>query len=269
MHRTSREIAISRTLGVFLVLQLVFFPAIALRAQNASASPQVALESGDLIWPKKPGVVVPYNSQPGKAGNDDATRWENERDAYLTELRKTANPTEEEKERYKVLKAMDYREFLSLYLDDVSPNQSTTFGNGPVSVGHVGIIKIENGNPFVIEAIVKPGVRKISYENWLRERPGELIWIGRLKGVPSEKRAAVAKIAEGYIGRPYRFWNFNLVDDSGFYCSKLAWLSILKGAGFPPDGKENPNRALWFSPKQLIKSRTIGLLVNPGNYGTR
>jgi len=113
------------------------------------------------------------------------------------------------------------------------------------------------------------GVRRISYADWLRDRPGELVWVGRLRGVSPERRAAVATWAAEQLGKPYNFWDFNLEDASGFYCSKLAWLSVLQGAGFPPDDDRNPQRVLWYSPKQLMKSKHIKLIVNPGPYRSR
>jgi hypothetical protein len=60
------------------------------RAEEAGgAAPAAALlAAGDLIWPKKPGVIVPYDSRPGQAENSDAARWQKEKEAYLDQLRK-------------------------------------------------------------------------------------------------------------------------------------------------------------------------------------
>ncbi len=256
-------------LSLFLVI--VRAPSSAETEQrNTSAAPVAAqLQAGDLIWPKKPGVVVPFNSQPGEADNEDAMLWQQEKEAYLDTLRKASNPTEEERERYSVLQPMGYEEFAGQYLDDRIPGEPTNFGVGGFYVGHVGIIDIVDGKPMVIEALMGKGVRRITYEEWLQERLGELIWWARLKDVSPEKRAAVAKAAAEQIGKPYQFWNFNLTDASGFYCSKLAWYSVLSGTGFPVDDNPNPNRALWFSPKRLMRSRHIEMLANPGSYGSR
>jgi hypothetical protein len=244
-------------------------PSCVLNAQTATPPPANMLESGDLLWPKKKDAIVPYNSKPGQAGDQDAENWEKERDQYLASIRSKPDVTEQEKERYLILKNMSYPAFLGLYLDNEPLGGYSNFGNGPVSVGHVGIVQIVEGHPTVVEAMIGPGVRRISYSDWLKQRSDELIWLGRLKDVSPGKRAAAAKFAASMIGKPYRFFNFNLSDDSGFYCSKLAWLSIFKGAGFAPDGDENPARLLWYSPKQLMYSERILLLVNPGNYGTK
>jgi cell wall-associated NlpC family hydrolase len=226
------------------------------------------LQSGDLIWPKKPGALVPYNSQPGEAKNTDAARWEKEKESYLGELRKKAEPTEDEKQRYSALQTMTYDQFVQQYLRGAEPDQPAAFGTGNFSVGHVGIIQIQEGTPTVVEAMIGFGVRRLTYSEWTKQRPGELVWLARLKDVSAEKRAAVAKVAASYIGRPYLFWNFNLTDDTGFYCSKLAWLSVLKGVGFAPDDNDNGHRLLWYSPKQLMRSPRLAFIVNPGNYGT-
>jgi hypothetical protein len=240
-----------------------------LDAQTIQVPSEDMLEAGDFLWPKKEGAIVPYNSSPGAADEAEQKRWETERARYLKEIERKADPTAEEKERYGLLKKLSYEEFLALYLDDESPDRATNFGGGPVSVGHVGIVQIRNGRAYVIEAMWRPGVRSISYKDWLAQRRGELIWLARLKGISAARRAAVASIAESYVGKPYDFWNFNLADDSGFYCSKLAWLSIVKGVGLPPDGRESPRRLLWYSPKQFLKSKRLQFLLNPGNYGTR
>jgi uncharacterized protein YycO len=71
------------------------------------------------------------------------------------------------------------------------------------------------------------------------------------------------------VGAPYRFFNFDLGDTSGFYCSKLAWYCIKSATGTAPDDNANPRRILWYSPKRLMKSHHVTLLRNPGNYAIR
>lgn len=236
--------------------------------QNTSPFPSPGIfQDGDLIWPKKPNVVVPYNSKPGEATDSDAANWVRERDHYLADLKSKEAVTEEDKARYLAVKNMTYDEFVSLFLDDIPPDHSDPYSGGAIATGHVAIIQMADGKPTVIEAMDGIGVRRMSYDEWTKNRPGELVWVGRLKDMSAEKRAAVAATAAKYIGRPYLFWNFNLSDVTGFYCSKLAWFSILTGAGFPPDDNRNPNRPLWYSPKQLMKSGHIQMIVNPGPYG--
>jgi len=241
-----------------------------MHAADSGVTPPAAtlLQAGDLIWPKKPGAIIPYNSRPGEADKSDAVRWAKEKEDYLNQIRRNPNPSAQEKERYAALQRMTYEEFTGYYLSDRIPGKAAEYGVGGINVGHVGIIEITDGKPFVVEAMWGPGVQRLSYADWVQKRPGELFWVGRLREVRPEKRAAVADWAAGQIGKPYNFWDFDLEDVSGFYCSKLAWLSIKQGAGFPPDDDPNPNRVLWYSPKQLMKSKHIELIVNPGEYGS-
>jgi hypothetical protein len=257
--------------SIWLLLAIVIsYPFVAYPADGGAAPPPAPLlQAGDLIWPKKPGTIIPYNSRPGEADKRDALRWRKEKEAYLNQVRSNPNPSPQERERYAALQKMTYEEFANYYLGGRIPGQPATFGLGDIAVGHVGIIEIIDGKPFVVEAMWGPGVQRLSYADWLQKRPGELFWVGRLKGVPPEKRAAVAQRAAEQIGKPYNFWDFDLEDANGFYCSKLAWLSILQGAGFPPDDDPDPNRVLWYSPKQLIKSKHVELIANPGPYGSR
>lgn len=226
------------------------------------------LQAGDLIWPKKPQAVVPFNSRPGEAKEGDAAVWNSEKNLYLEKLRNASNPSPQERESYDLLQNMSYAEFQVLYLGGRTPGEPANYSTSLPYVGHVGIVDIVNGSPVIIEAVMGQGVRRIAYDDWLRERPGELIWLARLKDVPPEKRSAVAKAAADNVGKPYHFWNFNLLDNSGFYCSKLAWYSIWSGAGFAPDDNPSPDRSLWYSPRKLMESKRLDLIVNPGSYGS-
>lgn len=59
------------------------------------------------------------------------------------------------------------------------------------------------------------------------------------------------------------------MDDSAFYCSKLAWLAAMRSLGFAVDDDPNPKRSFWFSPKQFLYSRRVARLNDPGEYATR
>jgi len=226
------------------------------------------LQAGDLLWPKPPDAVVPYNSHPGRADQSDEDRWDSEKQAYLDSLLAKPTPSKEEKARYKVLSGMTYQEFLARYENGLEPGESVPAGTGFVSTGHVAIVHFIHNKPYVVEAAMKKGVRETSYANWLNERPIESVWLGRLRGVSSKKRAKIGDKAASYLHKRYNFWNFNLKDDSVFYCSKLAWLCIYSATSEPPDGNPNPNRLLWYSPKQLMNSPHVEVLFNPGSYGT-
>ena len=254
----------------FVALLLPLFSTVTTAAPGKSTSPPTAsqLQTGDLIWPKKPHTIIPYDSRIGEANATDEAKWQRERNDYLARLHERSNLSADDKERAEKLEHMTYRQFLGFYLNDQPlGEQYRLFGN-VVGVGHVGIIQFKDGKATVIEAMDGKGVQRVDYDRWIHDRGGEIFWVGRLRGVSNKQREAVAKFAEGELGKPYNFWNFDLSDTSGFYCSKLAWLAIFKGAGFAPDDKPNPHRVLWYSPKQLMHSPHIDLIVNPGNYGT-
>lgn len=229
--------------------------------------PAVAdLQAGDLIWPKVPGAIIPY-AAPGQSTPTDRELWERERDEYLATLRSSPTLTDEDRQRIEILRDMSYETFLKVYTEDASPVEVTPFG-GAVGVGHVAIVRRVSGkSPTIVEAMWGIGVREISYEDWKAERKGQIFWHGRLKNLEPKVRSDVAELAFREVGKPYKFWNFNLADSSGFYCSKLAWLAIRNATGIVVDDKPDPVRMLWFSPKQFLKSPHLEILQNPGSYG--
>jgi hypothetical protein len=258
---------LNSVVSFFTILVCCFFILLPADCHAAPPEPQL-LQTGDLIWPKKAGAIVPYNSSPGDANDNDAANWRKEKEAYLNKIRLEPDPSPEDKVRYSALEKMSYEQFINVYLNDSSPGQAATFGTGLPSVGHVGIVQVTDGQPYVLEAV--PGhVQRTAYVDWLQAHKDELVWVGRLKDVSPEKRAAIADLAAKQVGKPYDFWNFDLKNVSGFYCSKLAWLSILLGVGFAPDDDPNSQRTFWYSPKQLMKSKHVELIFNPGEYGSQ
>ena len=161
---------------------------------------------------------------------------------------------------------MSYDTFLQVYGEGVAPGAVTPYA-GRLSVGHVAIVRMIGGKATIVEAMWGIGVREIAYEDWGAEREGQWFWHGRLKAVDPSKRTEVAERAAEQVGKPYRFWNFNLQDDSGFYCSKLAWFATREATGVVIDDDPEPKRQLWLSPKQLLKSPHLQILHSPGNYG--
>jgi hypothetical protein len=79
------------------------------------------------------------------------------------------------------------------------------------------------------------------YDNWVANRPGEIVWHGRIRDLPTGDRANIASESKKYLGRSYDFWNFNLNDDSGFYCPKLALLWQI----FAADERDGIERSRW------------------------
>lgn len=225
-----------------------------------------SLQAGDFIWPKEPAAIIPY-AAPGQGATSDQALWESERDKYLATLKLSATLTDEDKRRIEILQGMSYDTFLKVYTEDVSPEAVIPFG-GMVGVGHVAIVhRVDGKPPTIVEAMLKSGVREVSYEEWKTERKGQIFWHGRLKNIEPKLRAKIAELASREVGKPYNFWNFDLANKSGFYCSKLAWLMIRDATGIVVDDKPNPVRTIWFSPKQMLKSDHLEILQNPGNFG--
>lgn len=225
-----------------------------------------SLRTGDFLWPKLPGKVVPYNSRPGEAATSDAQQWNTDRRAELSRLETLVSPTVEENERYRLLSGMNYQAFQTQYLTSYPAGAILSYGTiGAVATGHVAIVDVRETTPWIIEAMLT-GVREITYKDWLEGRPGELVWHGRLKGASDAQRNAIAATARAKLATPYRFFNFDLADDTGFYCSKLAWFSVWKATGRALDDNLATHRALWFSPKQMLHSKQLEVLFSPGPY---
>lgn len=244
-----------------------------LAAQEIPGPPlpdRATFQSGDLLWPKKPGEYVPYHStQIAAAPPSEEKRWLAERDAAVARLRQDRGYFSDRD--IDDLRTLSFREFYARYAGDQRPGVPGSYASGGgVYVGHVGIVEIDDSRrPWVIEAILEPGVVRTPYDDWLKSRPSEIVWHGRVRQLDASKRAAIAAEARKYVGKPYNFWNLNLDDPSGFYCSKLVWLSIWRSLSFPIDGDPAPKRRFWFSPKQLLYLPTVARLHDPGAYATR
>jgi hypothetical protein len=226
-------------------------------------------QSGDLVWPKKPGTFVPYSQDYDATPETDQAIWERERTEFLRQAE--TGSTHLTGDQLEALKKLDYREFLSRYHADQQPGEPGVYGTGGgIYVGHVGIVDVSSdGEIYIIEALLDRGVVRTSYRAWLDGRPEDVVWLGRLRERSRNDRASVAVEARKYVGRPYGFWNFDLDDDSEFYCSKLVWLCIFRRLGFAVDANPNPRRYFWLSPKQLLYLPVISRLHDPGNYAAR
>lgn len=239
-------------------------------------------QSGDLIWPKKKGAIVPRSGTDLRR-NDDHKAWVAAREAILR-----ADPAKSQlsPELAEKLRNMSYSEFEALYfaspsepIDTNAWSRKSTSPRQTIYVGHVGIIDMAaNGAPFVIEATVeglKGAVVRTSYAEWLKGHNGKQVWHGRIRRFDSGLRKRIAQEARKQLGKPYSFFNFNLDDDTAFYCSKLVWMSVwratLADTGTGPvaiDGNANPRRPFfgWFSPKQLANAERVELLFSPSEY---
>jgi len=225
-------------------------------------------QSGDFIWPKKPGAFVPYRSGGVSEFESERLQWQRERQEFLKREAGKSAADRLPNADLELIRSLDFREFHARYAGDQRPGVPGAYSTGGgIYVGHVGIVDIDpGGSPWVIEAIWGKGVIRQSYSDWLRGRPGEVVWHGRLRDLTPDARAAIALEARKHVGKRYDFWNFDLSDDSGFYCSKLVWLAVMKTQGFAIDGNSNPERGFWLSPKQVLYSKPVARLHDPGPY---
>lgn len=239
------------------------------KAQDEPKRPDSAdFQAGDFLWPKRPGQWVPYNSGAETERAIDKVRWIQERNSFIATIRAQPNSSQQLRQLATDLEGMEYSEFYELYQGDRAPDVSQPFGGGGGGfyVGHVAIVGFRDTTPIVIEALDGKNVVTSSYTDWLASRPGAWVWHGRLSNRSATDRAKIALEAEKYIGRKYDFWNLNLSDTSGFYCSKLCWLATMNSLSLAIDDNPEPKRAFWFSPKQMLKSKRIDKRFNPGNY---
>jgi Permuted papain-like amidase enzyme, YaeF/YiiX, C92 family len=250
-----------------------------IKAQGSQTKPTgpnpETFESGDLVWPKKPGVFVPYldesvtvsKANERQIAEDEKQIWLREKTEFIARARNKQTATWFTSEQLDALEKMSFEEFYARYVGGQEPGLLGVYPKGAVYVGHVGVILVDEKNvPWVIEALLHRGVVKSRYEDWRKSRPEEDVWLGRVENLRPDQRHLIATESEKYIGRRYDFWNFDLNDDSGFYCSKLVWLSIWRSLQFAIDGDKNPKRIFWFSPKQLLYSKRMGHLFYPGPY---
>ncbi|MFJ7353069.1 YiiX/YebB-like N1pC/P60 family cysteine hydrolase [Phyllobacterium sp. NPDC097923] len=194
----------------------------------------------------------------------DRQKFETEKRAYLEHVAKSdRNFTASQEDRFNRL---SFEAFAKQYQGSQTLNVESLGTGSIVYVGHVAVLEIWDGKPFVIEAVSSRGVVRQPYENWLASRPGEEVWHGRVADLPQEQCSKIPAEAKKYLGRPYEFFNLDLNDDSGFYCSKLVWLAIFRSLQFAIDDDPESERFFWFSPKQLMNARRVQLLYSPGSY---
>ncbi|CAN5537768.1 hypothetical protein BH11PSE7_BH11PSE7_33200 [soil metagenome] len=228
----------------------------------------LTLCSGDLVWPKADDQIVCYLT-----GDDYDMLWRQQRDAYVAMV--SANPaaTQQERELAMLVDGWSYAEFVTF------PPSSFAAAMDRPWVGHVGVVEVRDGVPWVIDATPHralggvpgaSGVADQTWNDWVGD-DGHLkshVWHGRLRDLTPEQAATIPVAARTQIGKPYQFFNFNLDDIAGFYCSKLVWYAVWSALKLSLDAGP-PNRSFWVSPLQLMRSAGVHLLyVPPGReYG--
>jgi len=221
-------------------------------------------ETGDVLWPRQPWMFIPFNSQPTGGFDPDKAEWEREKQEFLKRVKQDPQASENDRAAAIELQGLTYEEFRARFLSGIDEDEVTAAGWAPW-IGHVAVIYVEAGKPFVIESTFG-GTRMTEYQEWLKERGKALIWHGRVRGMDAAARTRLGEEALKQLKKPYEFFNFDLSDDHGFYCSKFAWFLIRRATGIAADDNPEPRRKFWFSPKQLIKSPHIRLLTNPTSY---
>jgi hypothetical protein len=261
-------------------------PAVSQIIQSAQRPDPKKFETGDVVWPKPAGAYIPYAGTPAdrmvvEAQELQEQEWNDLRVEFIRAVRADMSSIDPTTTAYQrkiadIVETMTYTRFFHEYAAGVKPDDFQTYGVGQiVYVGHVAIIEIEAASrtPYVIEAVYGPSltckscVQRVTYDDWLKARGDILVWHGRVRNVDADKRAAIAVVAKQQLNKPYRFFNFDLADDAGFYCSKLLWYSVMKATGLALDGNPEGRRLIWFSPLQAMRSKNyIELLSSPGNY---
>lgn len=222
------------------------------------------LEDGDFLWPKSLGTMAVF--APGEPGYEDAVRaneaaeqalWEEQRAAFLAEA------SADDREAAGEVRGLSWNHFRSRYFRGGNLFQ-------PLTVGHVAIVEKVAGRPAMVIEAVPSEVRRLSFTEWSGSHTRDLVYHGRLRGAAAEARAGISRAASAHVGRPYSFFRFDLEDDRGFYCSKLAWLAVRSATGVILDGNPFPRRTTWFSPKQMYYSNAtiqhLNSLGRPNEY---
>ena len=252
----------SCNLAQLLLLVLVCLPTIV--AAERSIPDEKLLKHGDLIWPRSPNQFILYRLEPTGDNSVDRKTWEKDKKAYIANTKNSGSSTYE-KAAAEWLQEISYDQFRYSYFGTAQDEHQEMFGLPAPYTGHVGIISIEKGKAWVVEA-VQGGVQIIPYKDWLAERKSADVWVGRLKKIKSSDLKRIVKVAKKQIGKPYRLMNRDLADDSSFYCSKLVWFSVFNSLKIALDNDPDPRRFGWYSPKQLMGSPYIQLMFSSGPY---
>lgn len=214
--------------------------------------------SGDLLWPKRSNEIIPYNHEPGE---ELEASWRRERDNFVQSAE-----GELDQQSLREIQLMSLDDFEHLYFEGQANGTLQPY-SGVAGTGHVAILeKNEAGNLWVIEAMMDRGVIRNPYDGWIRSRGQSGVWHGRVKSLSEDHIQRSVAVAKQQVGKPYNFWNFDLSDDTDFYCSKLVWYAFVRGAKLAIDGNPQPKRSIWLSPKQVLNSSLVDQLFSPGTY---
>lgn len=196
------------------------------------------LQTGDLVWPRADDQLVFF-----RADNPQAQPW--------LEKQASANFQVAESDRSRV----------ELFTRDVW-------------VGHVALIELRDGIPWVVDATPsrsgaaipgRAGVATQTYADFLADdaHARSHIWHGRMKAIESTQASALLQAAKAYLGRPYDISPFGFEQTNDFYCSKLIWHCIQDALGLRLKKKAWSWPLLWFTPWDVMASEHVQLLYEP------
>jgi Permuted papain-like amidase enzyme, YaeF/YiiX, C92 family len=152
--------------------------------------------------------------------------------------------------------------------------------NRDMWVGHVALIEIVNGQPWVVDAtphrsgLATPGAEGVAtqrYEDFLADsaHTASHIWHGRIAGTSAELAQRVIQAAKRYLGKPYNISPFNFEQTNDFYCSKLIWHAIHEGTGITLKKQNLHAPQPWFTPWDVMQADGIKLLYEPAGKSYR
>ncbi len=227
-------------------------------AANKNGPPTLdTLQTGDLLFPRANDGWVPYLRG---AANQTTAYGAEEKEWLKLREQITGGKGIIPDEARKKIATMSYDEFRAQYGGGGNP---ALFGVH-FYTGHVVIF--DSGN--VIEALWGNIDRVIehSYADWAKERADDLVWQSRLTGRSANDLRKVCDEAKAQVNKPCDFLDFDLLDASGFYCSKLVWFSVWTALGLAMDDDDDAERLFWYSPKQLLHSKHLTAIQCPDNY---
>lgn len=218
------------------------------------------LRNGDLVWVKRDDQVILFNIRPAQMHT----------------------PAKVQRSASQALQSSDWtvqqREQIAHWQPDPL--------HADIWVGHVGIIDIHMGQPWVVDATpdrhhlslpgqVAPlnpkGVAAQTYAAWLSDTDHSQshVWHGRVKGMSTTQARASVAFARSHIGKPYRFLPWGFASGEKFYCSELVWCAVRAASDILLDDDASTLRVNWFTPWMAMKSPHIKMLYEPPNrpYG--
>lgn len=106
-------------------------------------------------------------------------------------------------------------------------DSATSHGDEAESFSHVAIVEVSGDSVYVIEAVPKHGVRRVTFDEYMADSAD--IVVMRLDG--NYDASSFIENAKRFIGQPYDFWF--MPDNGKMYCSELVYESYRDDCGEP------------------------------------